>query len=342
MSRLAKKSPSVCTDLPLNNTDICTKLRLLKQLLGSCLGPTGRLKQVHNNIGGHVVTTSTSAVLLAAISSSQPLVNLIRTSILNHVSRFSDCGLFAAVLCLDLIEQTKRTALRESVAVRVNKYLLGLCTTYLQQEDCGCKVKLDFCSSEKLLEMAHSIITSKPACVLTEPETLHISKLAVQAFLLSVPCDNPGTVTLGKTVMIPLEGYSVLHSAVFPGLLVNITDDLCLSETDNLHSTTLNVVLFSTSLAGDLSELGDGTIELHPGADMDSQIVDELLELGKRVVKDKVKLFMCQKVIHPVLQHFLRSQGVIVLERLGIALMEPLMQLTGRIHTLVRWLIHNL
>ncbi|XP_028983135.1 McKusick-Kaufman/Bardet-Biedl syndromes putative chaperonin [Betta splendens] len=329
MSRLVKKSPSVCTDLPLNNTDICAKLRLLKQLVGSCFGPTGRLKHVHNNIGGHVVTTSTSAVLLAAVSSSQPLVSLIKTSILNHVSRFSDCGLFAAFLCLDLIEQTKRTALRESVAIRVNKHLLALCTTYLQQEDCGCKVKLDFCSSRHLLQLARSIISSKPACVLTEAETLHISKLAVQAFLLSIPCANPGIVSLGRTMRVSLEGYSVLHSAVFPGLLINITDDLCVSEPENLHSTPLRVVLFSASLAGDLSELGDGTIELHPGADTDSQILDELLKLGKQAVDHEVKLFMCQKVIHPVLQHFLRSQGVIVLERLGIALMEPLIQLTG-------------
>lgn len=329
MSRLVRKFPSVCTDLPLDNTDICTKLHLLKQLLGSCFGPSGSLKQVHNNIGGHVVTTSTSAVLLRAISSSQPFVNVIKTSILNHVSRFSDCGLFAAILCLDLIEQTKRSALRKSVAIKVNKHLLGLCITYLQREDCGCKVKLDFCSSQNLIQLAHSIISSKPACVLTHSETLHISKLAVQAFLLSIPCRNPGIVSLGKTVIVSVEGYSVLHSAVLPGLLVTITDDFCLNKPDNLHSTPLNMVLFSTSLAGDLSELGDGTIEVHPGADTDSQILDELLELGKQVVKDEVKLFVCQKVIHPVLQQYLRSHGIIVIERLGITLMDPLIQLTG-------------
>lgn len=329
MSRLVRKSPSVCTDLPLDNTDICSKLRLLKQLLGSCFGPTGRLKQVHNNIGGHVVTTSTSSVLLSAISSSQPFVNMIKTSILNHVSRFSDCGLFAAILCLALIEQTKRSALRENVAIKVNKHLLGLCTTYLQREDCACKVKLDFCSTQNLITSARSIISSKPACVLTEPETLHITKLAVQAFLLTIPCASPGVVTLGKTVIVSVEGHSVLHSAVFPGLLVNITDVFSLNKPDKPHSTPLSMVLFSTSLAGDLSELGNGTTEVHPGADTDSQILDELLELGKQVVKDEVKLFVCQRVIHPVLQQYLRSHGVIVIERLGITLMEPLIHLTG-------------
>ncbi|GAA6213990.1 McKusick-Kaufman/Bardet-Biedl syndromes putative chaperonin [Lates japonicus] len=329
MSRLVKKSPSICTDLPLDDTDICSKFKLLRQLLSSCFGPTGRLKQVHNNIGGHVVTTSTSSVLLPAISSSQPLVNLIKTSILNHVSRFSDCGLFAAILCLDLIEQAKQSGLGGNVSVRLNKHLLSLCTSYLQREDCGCKVKLDFCSSQNLVTLARSIISSKPACVLTEQETLHISKLAVQAFLLTVPCDNPGTVTLGRTVTVPVEGQSVLNSAVFPGLLLDITDAFCLSKPENQNSNPLRVVLFSASLAGDLSELGDGIIEVHPGVDTDSQILDQLLELGKQAVKDEVQLFACQKVIHPVLQQYLRSQGIIVIERLGITLMEPLIQLTG-------------
>lgn len=329
MSRLAKKSPSVCTDLPLDNADVCSKLHVLRQLLRSCFGPTGRLKQVHNNIGGQVVTTSTSSVLLAAISSSQPLINLIKSSILNHVSRFSDCGWFAAILCLSLIDQAKQSGLRGNVAIAVNKHLLSICTSYLQQEDCDCKVVLDFCSSHNLIILARSLISSKPTCVLTESETLHISKLAVQAFLLTVPCNTPGTVRLGKIVTLSVEGHPVLDSAVFPGLLVDLPDIFCSSKLENLQSSPLRVVLFSASLAGDLSELGDGMIEVHLDVDTDSQILDQLLELGKQVVRDDVKLFLCQKVIHPVLQQYLRSHGVIVIERLGINLMEPLSQLTG-------------
>ncbi|XP_053189068.1 McKusick-Kaufman/Bardet-Biedl syndromes putative chaperonin [Scomber japonicus] len=329
MSRVEKKAPSLCTDLPLDNTDICNKLQILEQLLRSCFGPTGRLKQVHNNIGGHVVTTSSSSVLLPAISSPQPFINLIITSIRNHVSRFSDCGLFAAILCLALIEQAKQTGVSGNVAIRLNKYFLGLCTSYLHQEDCGCKMKLDFCSSHNLITLAHSVISSKPASVLTEPEALHISKLAVQAFLLTVPCNSPGIVSLGRIVTVSVEGQCVLDSAVFPGLLVELSDVFGIFKVENLSSHPLRVVLFNVSLAGDLSELGNGTIEVHCGTDTDSQILDQLLEIGKQVVKDEVKLFVCQKVIHPVLQQFLRSHGITVIERLGITLMEPLTQLTG-------------
>ncbi|XP_067465819.1 McKusick-Kaufman/Bardet-Biedl syndromes putative chaperonin [Thunnus thynnus] len=329
MSRVAKKAPSLCTDLPLDNTDICDKLHILGQLLRSCFGPTGRLKQVHNNIGGHVVTTSSSSVLLPAISSPQPFINLIITSIRNHVSRYSDCGLFAAILCLALIQQAKQSGVKRNVAIRLNKHFLGLCTSYLHQEDCACKVKLDFCSSHILITLAHSVISSKPASVLTKPEALHVSKLAVQAFLLTVPCKSPGIVSLGRIVTVSVEGQSVLDSAVFPGLLVDIPDVFGIFKVENLPPNPLRMVLFSVSLAGDLSELGNGTIEVHHGANTDSQILDQLLEIGKQVVKDEVKLFVCQKVIHPVLQQYLRSHGIIVMERLGITLMEPLIQLTG-------------
>uniref|UniRef100_A0A3Q3VLJ9 Uncharacterized protein n=1 Tax=Mola mola TaxID=94237 RepID=A0A3Q3VLJ9_MOLML len=326
MSRLVKKSPSVCTDMPLDNTDICEKLSLFGQLVRSCLGPRGRLKQVHNDIGGSVVTTSASSVLLSVVSSSQPFINLIKTSILNHVSRFSDCGLFAAILCLSLIEQDKRAGLRGRVAIGVNKHLLGLCTAYLQREDCGCKVRLDFSSSQNLIRLACSSISSKPACVLTAAEALHISRLCVQAFLLTVPCDSPGIVRLGKIVTMSVEGLSVLTSAVFPGLLVDMRDVL---EVEAPHPNPLRVVVFSASLAGDLSEIGDGRIEVRPGVDMDSQVLDRLLELSEQVLRDEVKLFVCQRVIHPVVQQYLRRRGVIVIERLGVTLMEPLTQLTG-------------
>ncbi|KAM4607157.1 molecular chaperone MKKS [Polymixia lowei] len=329
MSRLAKKSPSLCTDLPLDNPDICHKFNVLRQLLKSSFGPTGRLKQVHNNIGGHVITTSTSSALLQAVSSSQPFVKLVATSVLNHVSRFSDCGLFTAILCFALLDQVKQSGIRGNVAIGVNKQLLGMCTSYLHRDDCGCKVKLDFSSSQNLITLARSVISSKPACLLTQQEALHISTLAVRAFVLTVPCDRPGKVSLGRIMTVSIEGLSVVESAVFPGLLVEMPDVINLDNMENVQSNPLKIVLFSVSLSGDLFELGEGSLEVYQGVDTESQILDRLLELGYQAVKDEVKLFVCQKVIHPVLQHYLKRHAIVVIERLGVSLMEPLTQLTG-------------
>ncbi|CAL8359244.1 unnamed protein product [Boreogadus saida] len=329
MSRLSKKSPALCTDLPLENPDICQKLNVFKQLLTSCFGPNGKLKQVHNNIGGHSVTTSTSEVLLQSVSPSHPLLKFIAASVLNHVGRFSDCGLFAAILCFALIDQAKLSGLRRNVSISINQYMLDICTAYLHQDECGCKVKLDFSSSKNLITLARSVISSKPACMLTEQEALHISMLAVQAFLLTVPCETPGNVRLGSTLTVSVEGPPVAQSAVFPGLMVEVPDHFNLSNKNNFQSQPTKVVLFSVSLSGDLFETDEGTVEVYHGADVESQILDQLLVLGRCAVEDRVELFVCQKVIHPVLQQYLNQHDVVVLERLGAALVEPLAELTG-------------
>ncbi|XP_062320344.1 McKusick-Kaufman/Bardet-Biedl syndromes putative chaperonin [Osmerus eperlanus] len=328
MSRLSKKSPSVCTDCPLSNSEIYRKISLMRQILSSSFGPKGRLKQLHNNVGGHVITTSTSSVLLQAVPSSEPLLKLITASILNHVSRFSDCGLFTGILCFSLIHQARESGLRGSVAIEVYRQILGMCTSYLNQEDCSCKVKIDYTSSQSLVTLAHTVISSKPACMLTERELQHVSTLTVQAFLLSVPCNSPEKVCLGRTVTVPIEGQPVLDSVVFPGLLVEAPEMLSLTNVDKL-SVGLRLVLFNVSLSGDLAGLGEGTVEVQPGADPESDVLEQLLKLGEQAVKENVVVFACQKVIHPVLQHYLRRHNVVVIERLGVTQVEPILQMTG-------------
>ncbi|KAL0983678.1 hypothetical protein UPYG_G00131200 [Umbra pygmaea] len=334
MFRLSKKIPSVCTDDPLSKNEVSRKMTLMRQILISSFGPNGRLKQVHNNVGGPVLTTSTSSSLLQALRSTDPLLKLINASILNHLSRFSDCGLYVGILCLSLISNVQRSGLRPSVAISLNQYLLGLCTSYLKQEDCGCKVNIDFGSSQNLVTLARSVISSKPACVLTEKEQRHISTLVVHAFLLTVPFgDTSETVRLGRIVRVCIEGQSVLDSAVFQGLLVDAPDMLLPStgvERTRLGSGPFRLALFTVSLSGDLSVLGDGSLEVHRGSpDPEDIVLDQLLRLGEQVVRDQVDVFMCQRVIHPVLQHFLRRNGVLVVERLGVALIEPIVQMTG-------------
>lgn len=329
MARLSKKLPAVCTDLPLENPAVIQKLNVFKQLLTSCFGPNGKLKQVHNNIGGPSVTTSTSQVLLQSVSPSHPLLKLISASVLNQVSRFSDCGLFVAILCFALVDQAKISGLRANLSISINAYLLDICTTYLHQEGCGCKVKLDFSSSKNLITLARSVISSKPACMLTEQETKHISMLAVQAFLLTVPCDTPGNVSLGRTVTVSVEGPPVSESAVFPGLLVEVPDHVKLDGKHHFHSHPVKTVLFSVSLSGDLFGMDEAAVEVHQGVDIESEVLDRLLVLGRRVVEDRVELFVCQRVIHPVLQQYLEQHDVLVIERLGAALVEPLAALIG-------------
>lgn len=330
MSRICKKKPAVCTDEPLSDSDICQKIALLRNILSTAYGPTGRLKQIHNNVGGHVLTTSTSTALLKRVDMSEPLLKLISTSIQHHTARYSDCGLFMGIFMLRLIENTQKYNLRTVVAAKSYKRLVEECNMYLKGDSCGCKVSVDFSSCDSLVTLARSMITSKPACMLNSRETQHISSLIAQAFLYSIPCNSPGVSCFGSTVTIGIEGQSVSDSSVFPGLLVDVPEMLQPADLKRLGSGPFKVVLFSISLSGDFSEFGDVTLEIHTGVDPELDLFQQLLKLGEHVVKDKVSLFACQKVVHPVLQHFLREHGVVVIERLGLALMEPFIQITGR------------
>lgn len=330
MSRICKKKPAVCTDEPLSNSGICQKIALMRNILSTSYGPTGRLKQIHNNVGGHVLTTSTSTALLKRVDMSEPLLKLISTSVQHHTARYSDCGLFMGIFMLRLIENTQKYNLRTVAAAKSYKRLVEECNMYLKGDSCGCKVSVDFSSCDSLVALAHSMITSKPACMLNSRETQHISSLIAQAFLYSIPLNSPGVSCFGSTVTIGIEGQSVSDSSVFPGLLVDVPEMLQPVDLKRLGSGPFKVVLFNVSLSGDISEGGDVTLEIHTGEDPELDLLQQLLKLGEHVVKDKVNLFACQKVVHPVLQHYLREHGVVVIERLGLALMEPFIQITGR------------
>ncbi|KAJ8248054.1 hypothetical protein GJAV_G00237710 [Gymnothorax javanicus] len=329
MSRLAKQQPSVCTSDPLRDEEVCQKMAVLRQILASCYGPRGRLKQVHNNVGGPVLTTSTSGVLLKALTVSHPIPRLLTASILNHVSRFSDCGLFAGILSSALLEQARGLSVPPSAVASMFRRLTSLCTDYLQRDDCGCKVPVDFGSSRGLLALARAVIAAKPACMLTPGEAQHVSMQVLRAFLHTVPCSMPGPVFMGRMVVVPVEGRPVGNTAVVPGLLVDMPETLSPADAKRLGTGPLRLALFSASLAGDLPDMGDGTLEVDRGVSLEDAVTDQLLKVGEQVAQDGVQVCVCQRVVHPVLQQYLRKRDVIVVERLGVALMEPLIRLTG-------------
>ncbi|TRY93386.1 hypothetical protein DNTS_032876 [Danionella cerebrum] len=329
MSRVSMKKPAQCTDEPLSNSIICQKLSLLRDILSTSYGPTGRLKQIHNNVGGNILTTSTSSALFSRLDMSEPFLKLISTAIQHHITCYSDCGLFLGIFTLRLIENTQKFGLRTVAAAKVYKHLVEECNQFLKGESCGCKVAVDFSRCDSLVTLVRSMITSKPACMLNATEIQHISSLVAQAFLRSIPCNSSGPTCFGRTVTIGIDGESVSKSSVFPGLLLDVPEMLQPKDLQHLKPCPLKVVLFSMSLSGDISEVGEVSLQIRRGVDPELHQLQQLLKLGEQAVKDKVGVFACQKVIHPILQHFLREHGVVVIERLGFALMEPFVKITG-------------
>ncbi|XP_036907539.1 McKusick-Kaufman/Bardet-Biedl syndromes putative chaperonin [Sturnira hondurensis] len=329
MFRLEAKKPSLCKSEPLTSERVRATLSVLKGVLTSCYGPSGRLKQLHNGLGGPVCTTSKSSALLANLSVTHPILKILTTSVQNHVSCFSDCGLFTAILCCNLIENVQRIGLTPTTVIKLNKHLLSLCTSYLKSEVCGCRIPVDFSSTQTLLCLIRSVVTSKPACMLTSKEIEHISTLILRAFLLTIPENTKGHIILGKNIIVPLKGQRVTDSTVLPGILIEMSEVQLMKILPFKKSDSFKVALFRVSLSGDFSDTGEGTVVVNCGVSLESAVLDQLLNLGRQLVGDHVDLVMCQKVIHPSLKQFLSMHGVIAVDRVGAALMEPLSKMTG-------------
>lgn len=329
MSLLEAKKPSVCKSEPLTSEKVRKTLSVLKGILMSCYGPFGRLKQLHNGLGGAVCATSQSSALLAHLSVSHPVLKILTASMQSHVSCFSDCGLFTGILCCNLIDNVQRIDLTPTTVIKLNKQLLSLCVSYLKSEDCGCRIPVNFSSTRIILSLVRSIITSKPACMLTGKEVDHISTLVLKAFLLTIPENAGEHVVLGKSITVPLKGQKVTDSTVLPGILIEISEVQLMKILPIKKSDSFKVALFCTSLSGDLTDTGEGTVVVSYRMSLENAALDRLLTLGKELVSDHVDLVLCQKVVHPSLKQFLSSHHVTVIDRVGLALMEPLSKATG-------------
>ncbi|XP_059887214.1 molecular chaperone MKKS [Delphinus delphis] len=329
MTRLEAKKPSFCRSEPLTSERVKATLSVLKGIVTSCYGPAGRLKQLHNGLGGSVRTTSQSAALLANLPVTHPILKILTTSVQNHVSCFSDGGLFTAILCCNLVENVQRIGLTPTTVIKLNKQLLSLCISYLKSEACGCRIPVNFSSTQILLCLVRSILTSKPACMLTTKEVDHISTLILRAFLLIIPENAQDHIILGKSIIVPLKHQRVIDSTVLPGILIEISEVQLMKILPIKKSDSFKVALFCVSLSGDLSDTGEGSVVVSYGVSLENAVLDQLLNLGRQLVSDHVDLVLCQKVIHPSLKQFLRTHHVIAVDRVGVAVMEPLSKVTG-------------
>ncbi|XP_006902087.1 PREDICTED: mcKusick-Kaufman/Bardet-Biedl syndromes putative chaperonin [Elephantulus edwardii] len=329
MFHLEAKKPSTCESEPLTDARVRATLSVFRGIVTSCYGPSGRLKQLHNDVGGHVCTTSQSTALLQRLLVTHPVLKIITTSMQNHVSCFSDCGLFMAILCCNLIESGQGIDVTPTTVIELNRLLLSLCTHYLKSEGCGCRLAVDFSSTPVLLGLVRTVLTSKPACSLTRKEVDYLSALVLRAFLLTIPEKAEDRVILGKSIIVPFKDHRVVDSTVFPGILIETSEVQMLRLLASKKAGVLKVALFCVSLSGDLAETGEGTLVVSYGVHLERAALDQLLSLGKELVRAHVGLVICQKVIHPSLKQFLSAHNAIAIDRVGVALMDPLSKMTG-------------
>ncbi|NWQ65016.1 TCPQ protein, partial [Neopipo cinnamomea] len=331
MSRLEAKNPPLFISEPLTKDTACQSLLLLSRIFRSSYGPAGRLKQLHNGVGGCVCTTSQSSALLRHLSVSDPVLRVLTASVQNHVSRFSDCGLFTAILCCGLIENFRSLNVASCTVIKITRHLLSLCVDYLKSEACGCRVSVDFSSIETLACLVRSVLTSKPACMLNKTEVEYLTTLVLKAFLFTVPCHVETNAVLGKCIIVPVKGRRVMDSTVLPGLLIE-TPEIQLGKplaVKRTGSNMIKIAVFCVSMSGDGFSPEEGTVAVHHGISLEMSELNQLLNVGKQLVNDEVGLVVCQKVIHPSLKQYLKENHVMAVDRAGLSLMEPLSRMTG-------------
>lgn len=331
MARLEAKKPPLFIGEPLTKDTVSQSLSLLSGILKSCYGPAGRLKQLHNGVGGYVCTTSQSSALFSCLSVSHPVLRVLTASVQNHISRFSDCGLFTAILCCNLIERFKSLDIASCTVIKISKHILSLCMDYLKSEGCACRVSVDFSSIETLLCLVRSVLMSKPACMLNKPEVDHLTTLILKAFMFTVPCHVETNAVLGKCVIVPVKGRRVVDSTVLPGLLIE-APEIQLAKPITVKRTSSNMIktaLFCVSMSGDLCNSEGGVITVPQGISLEMSELNQLLNIGKQLVDAEVGLVVCQKVIHPSLKQYLQENHVMAVDRAGLSLMEPLSRMTG-------------
>ncbi|KAK2523136.1 molecular chaperone MKKS [Columba livia] len=331
MARLEAKKPPLFIGEPLTKDTVSQSLSLLSGIFKSCYGPAGRLKQLHNGGGGCVCTTSQSSALFSCLSVSHPVLRVLTASVQNHISRFSDCGLFTAILCCNLIEHFKSLNVASCTVIKISNHILSLCMDYLKSEACACRVAVDFSSIETLLCLVRSILKSKPACMLNKPEVDHLTALILKAFMFTVPCHVETNAVLGKCVIVPVKGRRVVDSTVLPGLLIE-APEIQLAKPITVKRTCSDMIktaLFCMSMSGDLCNSEGGVITVPQGICLEMSELNQLLNIGKQLVDAEVGLVVCQKVIHPSLKQYLQENQVMAVDRAGLSLMEPLSRMTG-------------
>ncbi|XP_064602141.1 molecular chaperone MKKS-like [Liolophura sinensis] len=321
----------------IDSPDLQACIRVLRDIVKSSYGPQGRLKSVQNCCGGHLTVTSSSRRLFGALSVSRPVLQLVVGSVQGHMRAFGDGGLFAALLSLNLIENSFCLSVQRHVTVDLFDCFLTLAVDYLKSPDCRCKQALNYPNLDFLLKLTHSVVGSKPLCNLYGLKLDYISRILVEAFLQSLPESKVHRCRPETIHFLTETGYSVTESKVFAGVLldtcgrdISIVQNLnCQSVWSDSHRT-VPVVVVNISLSGDLEDFVEADCyEVNCDINVDNVAIQRLQCFAEALLSSGTKAVFCQKVVHPDIKIYLKRRGILVIDRLGGAVCKTIQQLTG-------------
>ncbi|XP_041353432.1 McKusick-Kaufman/Bardet-Biedl syndromes putative chaperonin-like [Gigantopelta aegis] len=340
MSRLLSKNIGGPATLHIHHLDDAktrTCLTQFRDLVGSCRGPSGKIKMIQNKVGGHLTLTSTSSRLLAAMSFSHPVLQMVVGSTQNHLANFKDGGLLLCHFCLLLLESSLDKTWNRRHVVAVYENCLSKMEEYLSSSDCVCRFEVSISSIDEMMSFLHCILSSKPLCCLGDAGLDHLSKTILRSFLHSIP-ESTQRIYFSDRIYIQCMSNNVLLDSKFEKGILMICPELSSIFEQNIEVKKtvdyvgvekIKVALVNVSMSGDAEELMDVHYEADRDVDVNESMLSAILNTCEGLVQRGVGMVLSQKVIHPRIKAYLRSCGVFFLDRIGALLMPYLRDVTG-------------
>lgn len=307
-------TPANVSTNPLSNEFNVLALKSFEDIIRTCVGPSGKLKVVQNASGGQVTVTSSSQRLFNIISIQNTFLKLIAASTKVHLKHFIDSGLCCSLLTVKLINNSLYGTYPFSVMGKLFEYLGKLFVEYLNIGENRCILNMDSSSLANFQSVILTVLKSKPGCMLREEDLQHLSVLLIKMHLNCLPsCTS--SIFHKNFNFVTLESAHCDKSCLYEGLLIRLSDIHVKKVNFSTEQANVKIVLFSSSLSGDV-EFPVGKVKTRD-IDVWDSVLSTMRNVVDTLIKSKINVLFCQKVIHPSIKKQLEDANVLVFDRLG-------------------------
>lgn len=260
-----------------------------------------------------------------------PYVRIIKSGILGHLNHYQDGGLLVATLATKMVLAGLSLDIHRHCVSTVYVHALALCLEYLDVHKNNV-VSLELSDAESVLNVAKSVLCSKPLCQLSPLALQTLALLLVKAFFTTLPIDLIHFSPLERVRFFASQGQDSEKSELFDGVLLTTTQQSkdFIDILENKQGS-LTVAVFNVSLAGDIEEWSEElTIELLGSeSSKDDPLLHSLMTCADQLVRLEVDMVFCQKCIHPKVRLYLESKAVLTVDRLSIQHIEAVRATCG-------------
>ncbi|ESO92286.1 hypothetical protein LOTGIDRAFT_145572 [Lottia gigantea] len=323
----------------LDDPEVKASLATLRQIVSSCMGPHGKIKIIQNASGGPITRTTTSSRLFNSISLSKPVLKLVVNSVKSHVDQFQDGGLMACLFCLLLVESSVESDINRSILADLFQVFYEIIDDYLSSEECACKYEMDFSNLDAMMAFVQNMYDSKPFCGLYGYQLEEFSRLILQTFLQCIPdmASSKASFYTTRIYLLCVKHEDMNFSQNLSGLVLEYPELSSLNEKklsvkrslDSVDCDRIKVALINCSMSGDVESELNANCEVATGMDPDLFFTEKILSFCYQLVTKEVGLVLCQKVMHPRVKDYLRSKGVLFIDRLGAMPIPYVQDVTG-------------